>query len=135
MAIRDLLRITQVTQSLAPAARVNGTATGSTVDLRGYDAAMITVSFGTYTDGTHTPSVLQSVDGITFTPCVYGTDLDAASNLTAVSSSAGANTVQQIGYIGSQRYIAVVMTTTGATTGALSAATVVAGYPRNAPTQ
>jgi hypothetical protein len=135
MAIRDLLRNNLVTASLFPAARVNGTATGATVDLRGYDGAVVTVSFGAYTDGTHTPSVLQSVDGVTFTSCVYGTDLDGASNLSAVSSSAGANTIQQIGYIGSQRYLAVVMTTTGATTGALSSATVIAGYPRQAPTQ
>ena len=135
MAIRDLLRNQYVSQSLAPAVRVNGTATGSTVDLRGYDGAVIVVAFGAYTDGTHTPSVLQSVDGVTFIPCVFGTDLDASTNLAAVSSSAGANTVQQIGYIGSLRYLQVVMTTTGATSGALSTAHVVAGYPRNAPTQ
>ena len=134
MAIRDLLRTQLVSQSLAPAVRVNGTATGTTVDLRGYDAAVITVSFGAYTDGTHTPTVLQSVDGVTFTACTYGTDLDGPSNLTAVNSVAGANTIQQIGYIGSQRYIAVVITTTGATTGAISAANIIAGYPRNAPT-
>jgi hypothetical protein len=135
MAVRDLLRNLFVTPSLAPAVRVNGTATGSTVDLRGFDGAMITVSFGAYTDGTHTPSILQSVDGVTFIPCVYGTDLDAANNLAAVSSSAGANTVQQIGYIGSLRYLAVVMTTTGATSGALSSASVISGYPRSGPTQ
>ncbi len=135
MAIRDLLRSQFVTQSLAPAARVNGTATGSTVDLRGYDGAAIIVTFGAYTDGTHTPSVNQSSDGVTWVPCVYGTDLDATTNLAAVSSSAGANTTQQIGYIGSLRYLQVVITTTGATTGALSTASVIAGYPRNAPTQ
>ena len=33
MAIRDLLRITNVTPSLYPAARTNGTFTGSAVDL------------------------------------------------------------------------------------------------------
>lgn len=135
MAVRDLLRILNVSPSLAPAVRVNGTATGTTVDLRGFDGAVIVVSFGAYTDGTHTPSVLQSVDGVTFTACTYGTDLDASTNLSAVNSSAGANTVQQIGYIGSQRYLQVVMTTTGATSGAASAASVIAGYPRNAPTQ
>ncbi len=135
MTDRDLLRQTLVTQSLVPAVRTNGTATGTAVDLRGYDAAMITVMFGAYTDGTHTPSVIQSSDGITFVPCVYGTDLDAASNLSAVSSGAGANTIQQIGYIGSMRYIAVVMTVTGATSGAISSANVIAGYPNNAPTQ
>ncbi len=135
MAIRDLLRTIFVTPSLAPAARTNGTFTGSTVDLRGYDAAVITVTFGTWTDGTHTPSVLQSMDSVTFVPCVYGTDLDATTNLAAVSSSAGSNTVQQIGYIGSMRYLAVVMTVSGATTGAVSSAQVISGYPRNAPTQ
>jgi len=134
MTIRDLLRNQIVTQSLPPAARVNGTATGATVDLRGFDAAVIMVSFGAYTDGTHTPTVLQSSDGTNFTTCVFGADLDGTSNLTAVNGSAGANTVQQIGYIGGQRYLAVVMTTTGATTGALSSASVIAGYPRNAPT-
>ncbi len=132
MTIRDLLRLSYVTQSLSPAARVNGTATGTAVDLRGYDAAVITVSFGAYTDGTHTPSVVHSVDGVTYT-AVAAADIDGA--FTAVSSSAGANTLQQVGYIGSQRYVAVVMTTTGATTGALSSTNVIAGYPRNAPTQ
>jgi hypothetical protein len=135
MATRDILRTTLVTPSLYPAARTNGTFTGNAVDLRGYDGAMIAVSFGAYTDGTHTPTIVQSVDGVTFVPCVYGTDLDAATNLAAVSSSAGANTVQQIGYIGSQRYVAVVMTVSGATSGALSSGNVVAGYPRSAPTQ
>ncbi len=134
MAIRDLLRNQLVFQSLAPAARVNGVATGATVDLRGYDGAVITVSFGAYTDGTHTPTVMHSVDGETFAPCVFGTDLDGPSDLAAVSSAAGANTLQQIGYIGNRRYVAVVLTTTDATTGALSAANVIAGYPRQAPT-
>ena len=68
MAIRDLLRSQLVTTSLQPAARVNGTATGATVDLLGFDGAIVTVAFGAYTDGTHTPTVLQSVDGISFTP-------------------------------------------------------------------
>ena len=134
MTTRDLLRNQLVSQSLAPAARTNGTATGTAVDLRGYDGAVITVSFGAYTDGTHTPSVVHSADGVTYTACVYGTDLDGPSNLAAVNSSAGANAIQQIGYIGNMRYVAVVMTTTGATTGALSAANIVAGYPRHAPT-
>jgi len=135
MTTRDLLRNTLVTPSLFPAARVNGTSTGATVDLINYDGAMIAVTFGAYTDGTHTPSVLQSNDGTNFVACTYGTDLDAATNLTAVSSSGGANTVQQIGYIGSMRYLAVVMTVTGATTGAVSSASVIGGYPHNGPTQ
>ena len=132
MTIRDLLHKTMVTPSLYPAARVNGTATGTAVDLRGYDAAMIVVTFGAWTDGTHTPSLEHSMDNSSFTTC--GTsDLDGS--FTAVSSSAGNNSVQQAGYIGSQRYVRVKMTTTGATTGAVSSASVIAGEPRNAPVQ
>ncbi len=134
MTTRDLLRNQLVVQSLAPAARVNGTATGSSVDLRDYDGATIVISFGAYTDGTHTPSVLHSSDGSAWTACVHGTDLDGPSALAAIGSAAGANTVQQVGYIGNKRYVAVVIATTGATTGALSAASVVAGFPRRAPT-
>jgi hypothetical protein len=132
MTTRDLRSLTYVYPSLNPAARTNGTATGTAVDLRGYDGAMVSVSFGAYTDGTHTPSLSASSDGVTYA-AVPASDIQGA--FTAVSSGAGANTVQQVGYIGAARYLAVVMTTTGATTGALSAANAIAGYPRNAPTQ
>jgi hypothetical protein len=132
MALRDLLRKTLVTPSLAPAARTNGTATGTAVDLRGFDSAVIAVSFGAWTDGTHTPSVQHSMDNSTYTNAAAA-DLDGS--FSAVSSAAGNNTVQAVGYIGSQRYVRVVMTTSGATTGALSSASVIAGSPRNAPTQ
>jgi hypothetical protein len=132
MAIRDLLRTNFVNQSLSPAARTNGTFTGSAVDLRGYDAAMFAVNFGAWTDGTHTPSVTASVDGTTFI-AAPASDLDGT--FSAISGTSGANTVQQVGYIGSNRFVAVVMTVTGATTGALSQAAVISGSPRNAPTQ
>jgi len=134
MANRDLLRNQLVIQSLAPAARVTGTATGTAVDLQGFDGAVIAVSFGAYTDGTHTPTIVHSDDNETFETCVYGADLDGPSDLAAVSGSLGANTVQQIGYSGAKRYVAVVMTTTEATTGALSSASVLVGYPHRAPT-
>ncbi|MER2519737.1 MAG: hypothetical protein ABTQ34_03495 [Bdellovibrionales bacterium] len=132
MTTRDLLRNSFVYTSLAPAARVNGTATGAAVDLRNYDGAMVAVAFGSYTDGTHTPSLQHSADGVSYA-AVPVADLDGA--FTAVNSGAGANTVQQVGYVGALRFLQVVMTVTGATTGALSAASVVLGYPRIAPTQ
>lgn len=131
MAIRDLLRNTLVSQSLSPAARASS-GTGTAVDLRGYDGAMIAVSFGAWTDGTHTPSVQHSMDGTSYGTC-SASDLDGT--FTAVSGTSGANAVQQVGYIGTQRFVAVVMTVSSGTTGALSGANVVAGYPRNAPTQ
>lgn len=132
MALRDLLRLSYVYPSLSPAARVNGTFTGTAVDLRGFDGAIVSVAFGAYTDGTHTPSLQHSADGTTYTAC-SASDIDGA--FTAVASGVGANTIQQVGYIGTNRYLQVVMTVAGATTGALSQASVIAGYPRNAPTQ
>jgi len=132
MAIRDLLRSTFVSSSLSPAARTNGTATGTSVDLINFDGAVFAVSFGSWTDGTHTPSVVESTDGTIFT-AAPAADLDGT--FAAVSGTSGANTVQQVGYIGSNRFVAVVMTTTGATSGAVSQASVVGGYPHNAPTQ
>lgn len=132
MAIRDLLHNVLVTQSLSPAARTNGTGTGTAVDLRGFDGAVVSVAFGTWTDGTHTPSVKHSSDGTSYSACDT-TDLDGT--FTAVSGTAGSNTLQQVGYIGSNRYIQVMMVTAGATTGALSQAEVVAGHPHRGPTQ
>lgn len=133
MTLRSLSDTQRVFPSLAPAARTTGTATGVAVDLQGFDSAAIVVSFGAYTDGTHTPSVVHSADGTTYTPCVHGTDLSGPSALSAVAGSAGANTVQHVSYIGDKRYVAVVMTSAGATTGALSAAAVIAGHPHSAP--
>ncbi len=132
MATRDLLRNQLVSQSLSPAARTNGTSTGTAVDLRGFDAAVVTVSFGAWTDGTHTPSVLESVDGTSY---VAAGTADLDGTFAAVSGTASANLLQQVGYIGSYRFLQVVMTTNGATSGALSAGHVIAGYPHNGPTQ
>lgn len=132
MTIRSLSRKLKVAQSLAPAVRTNGTANGAGVDLRGFDSAVIIVSFGACTDGTHTPSLQHSADNSTFTN-VSAAELDG--EFTAVTSSSGSNSVQKVGYLGSQRYVRVVMTTSGATSGALSAANVIAGHPGSSPVQ
>ena len=131
MALRDLIRNILVRVSVAPAVRTNGTTNGTSIDLRGFDAAAVSVAFGAYTDGTHTPSLQHSADGTTFTNAA-ASDMDGS--FAAVNAAGGANTVQTVGYIGALRYIRVVMTVTGATSGAASTAFVVAGYPRLKPT-
>lgn len=132
MTVRNLLRNIMTSISLAPAVRTaTATATGSAVDLRGYDSAVISVQFGSYTDGTHTPSVQHSVDGTTYTSVAAG-DLDGA--FAAVNSAAGAGSIQSVGYIGAQRYVRVVMTIASATSGAASGAVVTVGHARSAPT-
>ncbi len=129
MTIRDLADQVDAAISLNPAART-ASANGSAADLRGYDAAMVVVAFGTWTDGTHTPTIEHSVDNSTWN-AVATTDL--VGTLSAVSSSGGSNTVQRVSYVGERRYVRVVMTDAGATTGALSSAIVMRGHPHRAP--
>ena len=115
--------------SLSPAART-ATANGAGVDLQGYEAAAAIVQFGTWTDGTHTPSLQESDDNSAFS-AVAAADLTGA--FTAVSSGGGSNTVQRVGYIGAKRYVRGVMTVSGATTGAVSAIAIVRGVSARRP--
>jgi hypothetical protein len=118
--LKDLKSIVDVAQSLVPAAR-NASANGTGVDLSGYHAATAEVSIGALTDGTHTPKLQESSDNSTFTDVV-------AADLIGSFVAGTANTIQRVGYIGSLRYIRVVMTVAGATTGAVSAANVMRGF-------
>jgi hypothetical protein len=127
---RDLKTTLDVVQSLAPAARTNGTATGAAVDLQGFDGAVLEFSAGAWTDGTHTPALHESADGTTY--AAVGT-ADQQGTLTALSGTAQQNAVQRVGYIGSKRYVKAMVVTASATTGALSAANVIRGHARQEP--
>src|SRR4051812_29715472 len=125
--MRDLKNRVSTAVSIAPAVRT-ATVNGSGVDLQGYEAAMAVVHFGAYTDGTHTPKLQESSDNSTFADVAAG---DLIGSFTAVSAAGGANTIQQVGYRGSKRYVRVVLTLSGTTTGAGSGATVVRGRARS----
>jgi hypothetical protein len=127
--MRDLKSNIDAALSLAPAART-ATAQGSAVDLQGYDGAAALVQFGTWTDGTHTPSLEESDDGSAFTAVVAA---DLVGAFTAVSGSGGSNSVQRVGYIGRKRYLRAVLTVSGATTGALTAASILRGIAHRQP--
>lgn len=123
--MKDLKNNLTVAQSLAPAART-ATANGTGVDLAGYEGAVVVFDVGTITDGTHTPSVQESADNVTFTNVAASDMLGALVNLAS-------GTVQRAGYVGTKRYIRAVSTVAGATTGGVYSATVVRGMPRKAP--
>lgn len=124
--MRDIKSTLEQFQSLTPAART-ASANGSSANLQGYNAAMALVSFGVITDGTHTPKLQESSDNSTFTD-VAATDLNGAFVVGVASS------VQRVGYIGALQYVRVVMTISGATTGAVSSAEILAGFPAQSPT-
>ena len=111
--------------TLGPQVR-NASANGTTVDRQGYGGALAVVAFGAYTDGTHTPALQDSPDGTTWTN--VAATLQNGS-FAAVASAGGANTVQAVSYLGGARYLRVVMTSTGTTTGAASSALIVRGNP------
>lgn len=130
MTIRDIKNNLTENHSLEPAVRPTGTYNGAGVDLQGYNAAMLVVYFGAYTNGTHTPSLEHSDDNAAFT-AVGAAELEGS--LTAVSSAGGANTVQVVGYKGSKRYVRGVMTVASGATGAASCGLIVRGEPAQMP--
>ncbi len=125
MATVDLYNHLSVATTLAPAART-AAATGATVDLAGYEGALIQAVVGTVTDGTHTLTVEESADGTTWAAV-------AASNLQGSFANLGSNTNQKVGYLGTKRYIRVNASVTGATTGGVYGVVVVRGNPRKYP--
>jgi hypothetical protein len=127
--MRDLRNNIDAVISLSPAAR-NATANGAGVDLQGFEGAVALAQFGNWTDGVHTPSLQESDDNSTFANVAAA---DMLGSFAAVSSGAGANTVQRVGYIGAKRYVRAVMTVSGATTGALSAVTLARGVAARRP--
>lgn len=109
----------------AHAATVNGTS----VDTAPYDSATAYVLPGTWTDGSHTPKLQDSPDNATWT------DVTAANLIGAFSAitSAGTAVAQKVGYVGANRYLRVVSTVTGATTGAVYAIPIICGRGRKLP--
>ncbi len=128
MSSADLYNNLDVVQSLPPAART-ANANGAGVDMHGFHGAMVVVSTGTITDGTHTIEVQESDDNSTFT-AVADADLQGSEPAIAAAND---NQVYRIGYMGTKRYIRVAVTVAGATTGGVYGAVVVRGHPRKAP--
>lgn len=128
MSRTDIKNSVSVAQTLGPAART-ASANGTGVDLAGFDAAVVVVTTGTITDGTHTIEVQDSADNSTFA-AVADADLDGTEPAIAAAND---DTTYEIGYRGIKRYLRVIVTVAGATTGGVYSATVVRGKPRKLP--
>lgn len=134
MAIYDAYNRIGVVQDVAPAAHTS-TVTSTGINRNSYegstDAAVAELTFGAWTDGTHTPALQDSPDNSTWT-AVSSTLTQGA--FTAVSSSAGQNKVQKVGYLGLNPYVRVVVTVSGATTGAIYGLNWIVSGAHNLPT-
>jgi hypothetical protein len=123
--MQDIKNTLDFVQSLAPAARI-ATANGTGVDTVNYNASAVIFEAGVVTDGTHTPTVTESDDNVTFTAV-------AAGDLIGTLANMASNTVQKVGYMGRKRYIRANYTVAGATTGAVTSALVIGGNARRQP--
>ncbi|MFD5670240.1 hypothetical protein ACWHA6_38095 [Streptomyces anthocyanicus] len=124
---------TLVKVSLAPAAVTDGTANGTAVDRAvngGMQDAMLVVTTGVVTDGSHAVAVQDSADGSTGWAAVPEAQLTGA--LPTVDS-ADDSAVFEVGVRASRRYLRAVVVTTGSTTGGIVGAHIVLNSPRNAP--
>ncbi|MCM8550062.1 hypothetical protein [Streptomyces sp. STCH 565 A] len=116
--------------SLAPAARTTS-ANGTGVDLANFDAAMVVIDVGTWTNGSHAFEVQDSDDNASWA-AVDAAFLDGAEPV--VDGAADDGQVYTVGYHGIRRYLRVAVTVTGSPeTGAAYGASVVRGKGRVKP--
>lgn len=126
---RDLNKEISVVTTIEPAAAVTATTTGAGVDLAGYRSAAVVLHCGVHTDGTFTPTVEESDDNSSFSTVAAA---DLSGSFATVTSSTD-QIIQEVGYLGSKRYIRLLMTETVASTGAFFSAVVVRGNPLTLP--
>lgn len=119
-------------QSLPPAARnapANGTGVDRFVGSDMHRTAMVLVSTGAITDGTHTIEVQDSDDNSTFAAVadqfLQGTEPSIVST--------DDNKLFFVGYIGERRYLRVALTASSGVTGGLFGADVLLGEPSRGP--
>jgi hypothetical protein len=122
-----------VKKSLSPVARTDGTANGTAVDRvvsGGTGDAVLLVSTGTITDGSHAIKVQESADGST-----GWMDLAAGNIQGSMPTVVAANddTMFEVGLRPTTRYLRAVATTTGSTTGGVYACAFILGRPRVLP--
>jgi hypothetical protein len=136
---KDLYHNVDVLQALAPAARgANAAVNGADIDLSGYENALFELNVGTWTDGTHTPKLQEADDNGSGAPGTYA-DVAAANTVgtfTPITSAPTASKAYKYGYFKyntNKRWVRLVVTTSGATTGAVFGATVARGGARNLP--
>lgn len=120
--------------SLGPATRsANTTVNGTTVDRdqsgKQFQDALIVITTGVITDGTHTFEVQDSDDDSSWA-AVADAYLQGTEPAIVAADD---NVVRHVGYTGLKRYVRVSVTTAGATSGGIFSAHVVLTNPRVAP--
>lgn len=131
MPTRDESGTHALKPSLNPAARVTGTANGTSVDVSGFDTVTAYASFGTWTNGSHTVTVEESDTGSgSWTTVAAGSRI---GSFTVVTDATTDNTVQEVALINTKRYLRGVIVTAAGAAGTLCAVNFLCGTPNMAP--
>ncbi|MGW9371191.1 hypothetical protein ACWGVR_14410 [Streptomyces xanthophaeus] len=131
---QSLYNVALAKSTILPAAAKTTTTSGTAVDRMtdtgGFRSALILIHTGVVTDGTHTVEVQDSPNGSDWT-AVADAYLQGAE--PAITSS-NDERIHEIGYVGHQRYLRVVVTVSGTpSTGGLYSAVILLGWPRSMP--
>lgn len=129
---RDIKSNVAELPSIDPQA-MNATVNGGGVDTRDYDASMAVIYVGAWTDGTHDFTIEHSDDdgvGDAYT-AIPTADLDGA--LPSVIDATQNGTIVKVGIVNNKRYVRVVNTVAGATTGLVASAHVAADHAHQRP--
>lgn len=129
--MRDISKNLSIAQSIDPQTIATDTTTnGDGVDVRDYDAVMaVFESNDTIADGDFALKIQESDDDVTYT------DVDSSEQIGTLSDFTSSNEgVQSVGYVGNKRYVRAVITSTSTSSGGIMGASIVRGYPHNAPT-
>lgn len=128
MAYRDISSNLGPASSIGAAGDRTDDVTGSSVDLRGFDSAMVVVDYAEITDGGFTAKVQESDDDSTFTDVAAD---DLVGSFTEYTTGAE---VQKVSYIGDARYIRTFVEESSAgTTGAKFSSVIVRGHAHQKP--
>lgn len=117
MNFKDSVSGMSKANSIPPAAKVTTTQTGTAVDVTGAEAVELSAFYGDWTDGTFTPKVQEGAasDGSDAADVAAA---DLIGSFTALSGTGQENKLYTVGYKGTAKYVRLVITAAGTTTGA-----------------
>lgn len=124
---KDLASIMAVPVKSLDVGAKTASADGASADLKGFHSVAVVVDSDAWTDGTHTISLEESDDNSTFTAVASD---DIIGSAPVIDGATDDDQAYKFGYSGGKRYIRVITTVSGATTGAIYGALIVKGHER-----
>ena len=104
---------------------VTASANGVSSDLKGFHSCQVIVDADAWTDGTHTITLEESSDNSNFTTVAAA---DIIGSTPVIDGASDDDQAYTFGYGGFKRYVRVVTTVAGASTGAVYGALIIPGH-------